>query len=99
MQEELLEEETPVEIRILGVNKQGAESGNSGMMAGRKLPWLQDDAETQVWTRWRAAWRDLVIVDTHNVRVSVYNLTQHGLKNADNYAQLKAMLLASAAGP
>jgi hypothetical protein len=96
MMTELAGEEVPVEIRILGVNRRGSEAGNAGMTAGRSLPWVQDDAEALVWSRWNAAWRDVVILDTRSARMHVYNLTEHRLSVSENYAALKAMLLDAA---
>jgi hypothetical protein len=96
MMTELSGEEAQVDIHILGVNRRGSEAGNPGMTAGRSLPWVQDDAETLVWGLWNVAWRDLVILDARNVRLSVYNLTEHRLSKAENYDALKAILLSAA---
>jgi hypothetical protein len=84
-------------VRILGVNAVGQESGNPQMVAGRDLPLLQETLAQPVWTTWEVTWRDVVILDAANRRIGVYNLTEHPLSEATNYAELKAML-ESAAG-
>lgn len=84
-------------VRILGVNAAGQESGNAVMTAGRDLPWLQETFAEPVWTTWDVEWRDVVILDGANRPLAVYNLTDHPLSEATNYAELKA-LLESAAG-
>lgn len=84
-------------VRILGINAVGAESGNAVMTNGRDLPWLQDTASESVWTAWDVTWRDVVILDGANRRIATYNLTEFPLSDAANYAELKA-ILESAAG-
>ena len=93
---EIMAEDASAEIRIVGINRSGSESGNAGMMAGRTLSLLQDNEDDQVWPQWQAAWRDVIVLDRRNARIAVFNLTQHGLHDADNYAALKAMLLEAA---
>lgn len=96
MQSELNAEATPRPIRILGINEIGQESGNAAMTAGRMLPWLQDTADAGVWRQWAVTFRDVVILDAQNRRVTVYGLTQHDLANAENYAALKNLLIDAA---
>ena len=86
----------PVPVRILGVNAAGLESGNAAMTSGRDLPWLQDTADVMAWTLWEAQWRDVVILRGDNTVYAVYNLTDHPLSDAANYAELKALLQAAA---
>lgn len=96
LQKELDAEGHPIEIRILGINGIGLESGNATITAGRTLPWLQDVAEVDVWTSWAVTYRDVRILDTENRLIGVYNLTEHNLGEPANYAELKAMLTAAA---
>jgi len=82
-------------VRILGVNGIGLESGNTLVCEGRDLPWLQDTVDEHVWSQWQVTYRDVVILDGANVPVGVYNLTDHDLADPANYAELRALLLAS----
>jgi hypothetical protein len=82
-----------VEIRILGVNGVGQESGNAEMCAGRVLPLLQDVAGVDAYTLWNVTYRDVVILDEGNRVVSVYNLTEHDLTNPANYQELHDLLV------
>ena len=92
MQKELDAESLPVEIHILGVNGIGLESGNPTITAGRTLPWLQDVQEQNVWMSWNVVWRDVWILDTNNVPIGIYNLTEHNLSDPVQYAELKTIL-------
>lgn len=96
MQAEIDAENTGVEIRIIGVNGIGQESGNASVSAGRTLPWLQDTAAESVWSTWAVAYRDVIILDTENKPIAVYNLTTHGLGTPANYQELKTILLSAA---
>ena len=89
---------TALAIRIFGVNEAGEESGNQEMCTGRTLPWLQDlpIAAASAWRLWHVTERDLVILDKDNKVVRVYNLTEHDLRNAGNYTELRAILLGAA---
>ena len=92
MQAELDAEGLPIEVQILGINAAGLEAGNATITAGRTLPWLQDTAADNVWATWNVAWRDVWILDTNNVPVAVYNLTEHTLADPAQYAELQQML-------
>ncbi|MBM4130272.1 hypothetical protein FJ250_04500 [bacterium] len=83
-------------VHILGVNAAGQESGNAAMIAGRDLPWLQETLAEPVWGPWNVEWRDVVILDGANRPLAVYNLTEHPLSEAANYAELKALLESAA---
>jgi len=101
MQQELDSENPDLAISILGVNEFDLESGNSLMTAGRDLPWLQDidddgDGGSDTWDSWDVEFRDVIITDSNNVQVAVYNLTNNDLTSADNYATLKQLLIDSA---
>lgn len=92
MQDELAAEDLPVDVRILGVNGFGHESGNATICNGRSIPWLQDTAEDDVWTLWSVAYRDVLILDEDNVPISTFNLTANDLGSPAAYAALKEML-------
>lgn len=84
-------------VHILGINQIGEERDNDLICQGRSIPWLQETADDPVWTPWGVTWRDVVILDPQNRRVSVYNLTQHDLSVPANYDSLKRMILDAAA--
>ena len=96
MQAEIDSAHTSKRIRILGVNAVGQDADNAVMTSGRVLPWLQDVAAKDVWGAWKVTWRDVVVLGTDNVKLSVYNLTDHDLNNPENYAALKKSLLDAA---
>src|SRR5947209_4264631 len=83
-------------VRLLGVNGEGLESGNPQMCQGRTLPWLQDVAGKDVWTSWAVTYRDVVILNTDNSKITSYNLTSHDLSDTTNYNELKRTLIAAA---
>jgi Ca2+-binding RTX toxin-like protein/cyclophilin family peptidyl-prolyl cis-trans isomerase len=98
MQQELDSENPELAISILGVNEFGEESGNSLMTADRDLPWLQDidddgNGSSDTWDSWSVTFRDVIITDSNNVQVAVYNLTSNDLANSDNFATLKQLLI------
>ena len=101
MQQELDSENPELAISILGVNEFGEETGNSLMTAGRDLPWLQDiddggDGNSDTWDSWDVTFRDVIITDSNNVQVAVYNLTSNDLANSENFATLKQLLIDAA---
>lgn len=101
MQAELKTSYPLLRIQLLGVNLVGHESGNSLIVAGRSLPMLQDvdanqDGQSDAWTAWATEWRDVVILDGQNVKTGVFNLTQHNLATASEYATLRTMLIDAA---
>ena len=71
MQNELDADHPELEIQILGVNGAGYEAGNETITLGRDLPWLQDvDGQSNAWTSWDVAYRDVAIADASQVEVS-----------------------------
>lgn len=98
MQGELRTSGEALEIRILGVNGAGLESGNDAICDGRSIPWLQDEADVNAWELWDVTYRDVIILDAENRPVGVYNLTEHDLGNSENYAELRKLLIDAAAG-
>ncbi|MCH5377650.1 MAG: dockerin type I domain-containing protein [Planctomycetes bacterium] len=102
MQGELDAEYPVLRIQLMGVNELGQEAGNANTTDGRDIPWLQDvddngNARADVASDlWNVTFRDVVILDGNNVKVGVYNLTQHNLAVAENYSTLKSMLIDAA---
>ena len=88
-------------MQILGVNPVGLESGNATISAGRDLPWLQEVATDSIVVEdaWDVTFRDVIILNTDNEKVDVYNLTTYDLEQAANREELKAKLRAVAAAP
>ena len=79
-------------VQILGVNAPGYESGIPDITDGNSLPLLQDIDSVDAWGAWYAEWRDLVVVDSDNAWVGIFNLTSHDLADADNLTQLREMV-------
>jgi hypothetical protein len=77
------------------VNQTGLEAGLPEMPG--ELPVLQDTAAVDAWSKWGAAWRDVVIVDRKGHKTAVYNLSEHDLSDAANRDALKALLVEAAA--
>lgn len=98
MQGEIDRLDWPVQVNCLGVNRQGAESGNAANCEGRTLPWLQDIPEVDAWGKWSVEWRDVVILNEDNERVAVFNLTTYDLRNPAYYDSLKTLLRQVAEG-
>ena len=87
------------EVRIVGVNGVGRESGNAVFCAGRTIPWLQDVALVDAWGLWGVAYRDVVILDAQNRPIAIYNLTAHDLQVQANRDELLGILVAAASAP
>jgi hypothetical protein len=96
MQLEFEQEDTTLDVRILGVNARGLESGNEGAVAGKTIPWLQDTEEVKAWDLWGVTWRDVYVLDAENRVVAVYNLTEHSLGESANYDSLRSILRSAA---
>jgi hypothetical protein len=79
-------------LALHGVNEIGEESGNSEMVAGRDLPWLQDVRGVNVWSKWRVTFRDVVVLGPEGEHLFTFNLTEHDLDDAAEYADLKGQL-------
>jgi len=93
MQQELASEHPELPIHLLAVNADGYESGLGDICAVGDLPVLQDTDSVDVWGRWDATWRDVIILDRDNLPVATYNLSTHSLADPDDYAELKALLV------
>ena len=101
MQEDLRTNYPTLNIELIGVNSVGKEAGNEAATQGRDIPLVQDldangDGNSDVWSLWNAEWRDVVIVDGNNARVGTYNLKTHSLAEAEDYAELREMLVDAA---
>ena len=84
-------------IHILGVNAIGEESGNSVVVQGRTIPWLQDVVGQGVWNNWHVTYRDVIVLDQDNQIVNVYNLTlPNDLADTTHYKELRTILLDAA---
>ena len=55
---------------------------------------MEENAGDGVWDAWAVTYRDVIILDSNNVQVDVYNLTDNDLAEPDNYATLERKLLA-----
>jgi hypothetical protein len=89
----------PVPAALAGLNATGHESGNALATDGRTLPWLQDDASSDVWGDWQVDFRDVVVLDPDNRVTAVYNLTANDLADPVKYEELKALIVEAAGGP
>jgi len=98
MQNELDARKLAREISILGVNQVEQVADNELIREGRDIPWLQDTWDELVWGSWHVEWRDVVILDPDNQKITTYNLTEHNLTDPANYAELKALLIEAAGG-
>ncbi len=105
MQKDLDANFPELNIQLLGMNQITHETGNATTTNGRDLPWLQDvdankDGRSDVWlSSWAYEYRDVVIVDANNQFVQAYNLTTNDLADANNYADLRQLLVAAASTP
>ena len=63
-----------------------------GMINGRILPWVQDNADQRVWESWEVIIRDLFILDRDGNVVEVVNLDPSE-NDGDNYLTIKNLLL------
>jgi hypothetical protein len=95
MQNELAIEEPGLSIQLLAINESGYDSGLDTMSGLGDLPLLQDTDEETVWDDWDVTFRDVVILNSDNEQVGVFNLTTHSLAVSENYEELKSLLLAS----
>ncbi len=96
MLSELRASNPDLNIEILGVNMLNDAVFNPLIVAERKLPWLQETEEANVWYRWGVTWRDVRIVDSQGRLQAVYNLTSHDLTDEQNRATLKQLFLNAA---
>jgi hypothetical protein len=95
MEHELEAAHPDLDLDIIMVNAPGLEAGNEALFAITDLPVVQDDTTWNVWTDWGAVWRDVYVLDRTNHVTAVYNLTDHNLSNAANYAELYDLFVAA----
>ena len=98
MQEEINALGLPVPVQVHGVNQIGHESANESACQGKDLPWLQEVPDQLVWGPWKVGYRDVIILNEENEVVATFNLTDHNLVDAAEYATLKNMLIGFAGG-
>jgi len=96
MQNELLAANPATKIRIQAINQIGAEGSADAMCVGKNIPLLQDTSDDHAWAQWQVTYRDVFVLDEENRKVAVYNLTTNGLTVAENYDELKTLLVDTA---
>ncbi len=96
MQTEIDAEQTLRPVHILGLNDIGLESGNESMTAGQHLSWLQPGVGQNIWIDWQVGYRDVIILGPKNEHIDTFNLSTYNLAEAENYAALRDLLLATA---
>lgn len=91
---ELQAEETGHNIEIFGINWNPDSDASIDLMTqGRDLPFLKDTNAEKVRNQWAASYRDVIILDSLNLRVDPpFNLSANSLSIADNRDALKAKL-------
>ena len=80
-----------IDIEIRAINKISAESGISSLSSDMDLPIVQDTSDRAIWADWGGEWRDVFLVNEANEHVGTYNLRDHDIRGADDYAELKGM--------
>ena len=80
-----------IDITIRAINKISAESGISSLTLDMDLPVVQDTTERAVWADWGGEWRDVFLLNEANEHVGTYNLRDHDIRDAADYAELKGM--------
>ena len=117
LQWEIAAERPELDIGLLAVNEDGygpPDQQDAVVLAtdDHDLPLLQDTEAADVWHVWGITYRDVVILDSANVQVGVFNLTANslgeteltqdtdgdGTPDATNYETLKALLISAAGG-
>ncbi len=89
MQDDFAANFPSLKIQILGVNENdvGDADANAAFCANRDTPFLQDvdannNQRSDVWyDLWNVTYRDVIILNTENEIVDVFNLTTHGLES------------------
>ena len=102
LQQELSTAHPLLSFNIAGVNEAGFQAGDPPpIVADKTLPWVQDvdgdaDSDSDIWDAWDVNFRDLVILDESNEKITVYNLTDHNLAEQANFLELRTMLIDAA---
>ncbi len=97
LEAEIAAEIRSLDVRFVGLNEIGQESGNPNIPTVCDLPWLQDVEAQRVWESWEASYRDVIILDGENERVAVFNVTTGNLATPAHFDSLKSLLLGIAA--
>ena len=77
---------TEFPIALIAVNENGHGT----------LPVLEDTVDDDVWGLWEVTYRDVIILNPCGEKAGVYNLSTHNLSDAEDYAELKQLLLDAA---
>jgi hypothetical protein len=107
LQADLAENFPDLDIQILGINEWADAVGNDQATEGRQIPWLQDVDQDQNGTSdvrqsWGLNYRDVAILDSSNILVDKYNLTNNDLGSprteppSGNYLTLRTKLIDAA---
>ena len=80
----------------MGVSQWPWDRDHSLMYGGRSLPWLKEVQADSVWHRWDVNYRDVIILDSENVPVGVFNLSRHNLRDQVEYDTLRDLLIEKA---
>ena len=93
-----LHSEEITDVHILGINGINYEDKSlEGMINGRILPWVQDNADQRVWESWEVIIRDLFVLNRAGDVVEVVNLTSFNPdpseNDGENYLTIKNLLL------
>jgi hypothetical protein len=78
-------------VDIIGINITSGGS-NALMFAGKSLSWVRDNAVLDVQSAWSAEYRDVMILDPLNRRITTFNLTSFDLSVAANASEVKTAL-------
>ena len=72
------------------------EAGNDLITVEGDLPWLQDTPETNVWDLWGVEYRDVILVDSNQVVVSIYNVSLNDLTKEQTYDEFYQLVVETA---
>ena len=94
MQNELNAEYPELNIQLLTIGRDDADDEElAEMSALGDLPMLWDTDVDDVWESWDVTFRDVVILDENNQKVTAFNLTRYSLGEPENRVSLKALLI------
>jgi len=69
---------------------------DAAMFNGKPLPWVRDKVAVGAQSKLQAVYRDVVILDALNQRVTAYNLTNNNLGDPIKMAELRSLLVTQA---
>ena len=97
MQEELNAEYPELNIQLLAIGRDDADAEElAEMSALGDLPVLWDASVEDVWESWDVTFRDVVVLNENNEKVTAFNLTTYSLGEPANYTSLKGLLVDTA---